>query len=59
MSKTIRSTIANNVMNGFYIRNQRFARFGSVIEDSIKSSQTEWLKRLAIIQQAKKVKLIK
>lgn len=59
MSKAIRSTIVNNVINGCYIKQRKFANFGSVIEDSIIESQRAWMKRLAIIQQAKKDKLIK
>tara|TARA_B100002019_G_C21206580_1_gene567009 strand:- start:822 stop:1001 length:180 start_codon:yes stop_codon:yes gene_type:complete len=59
MSKAIRSTIVNNVINGCYIKQRKFADFGSVVEDSIVESQKAWMKRLAIIQQAKKDKLIK
>jgi len=59
MSKAIRSTIVNNVINGCYIKQRKFANWGSVIEDSIFAQQKEFEKKLAIIQQAKKDKLIK
>jgi hypothetical protein len=59
MSKEIRSVIANNILNGTYVKQKRFANFGSVVEDSIMSYQNEWMKRLAILQQAKKDKVVK
>ena len=58
MSKAIRSIIVNNVMNGAYIRNARFAGYNEATE-GILAQQKEFEKKLAIIQQAKKVKLIK
>lgn len=59
MSKAIRSTIVNNVINGCYIKQRKFANFGSVVEDSILESQKAWMRKLEIIKQAKKDKLIK
>ncbi|MDG1089555.1 MAG: hypothetical protein P8P37_01655 [Candidatus Marinimicrobia bacterium] len=59
MSKAIRSTIVNNVMNGAYIRQRKFANWGSVIEDSIFAQQKEFERKLVMIQQAKKNKIIK
>ena len=56
MSKEIRSSIANNVMNGAYIRQTKFANYGSVIEDSIMAQQKEFARKLLIIQEAKKNK---
>jgi hypothetical protein len=58
MSKAIRSTIANNIMNGTYIRNSRFRTYNEATE-GIFAQQREFAKKLAIIQQAKKIKLIK
>ena len=58
MSKAIRSTIVNNVMNGAYIRNTRFAGYNEATE-GILAQQKEFEKKLAIIQQAKKDKVIK
>ena len=50
MSKAHASAIANNVTNGTYVRNSRFADFGSVVEDSILASQREFEKRLEAIK---------
>ena len=58
MSKAIRSTIVNNVMNGTYIRNSRFRTYNEVTE-GILAQQKEFERKLAIIQQAKKNKLNK
>tara|TARA_B100000085_G_scaffold264351_1_gene271211 strand:+ start:493 stop:666 length:174 start_codon:yes stop_codon:yes gene_type:complete len=56
--KDIRSTIVNNVINGAYIRNKRFAGYNEATE-GILAQQKEFEKKLAIIQQAKKDKVIK
>ncbi len=58
MSKAIRSTIANNIMNGTYIRNSRFRTYNEATE-GIFAQQKEFERKLVIIQQAKKNKLIK
>ena len=55
MSKAIRSTIANNIMNGTYIRNSRFRTYNEATE-GILAQQKEFEKKLAIIQLAKKRK---
>jgi len=55
-SKSARtSSIMSNVKNGVYIRMAKFARYGSVVEDSIKAQQRQADRRLLEIQ-AKKVK---
>lgn len=59
MSKALKSHIANNVINGTYIMQRKFANFGSVIEDSIFAQQKEFERKLLIIQQAKQFKLNK
>tara|TARA_Y100001938_G_C8090694_1_gene434842 strand:+ start:1874 stop:2047 length:174 start_codon:yes stop_codon:yes gene_type:complete len=56
--KDIRSTIVNNVINGAYIRNTRFAGYNEATE-GILAQQKEFEKKLAIIQQAKKKNIIK
>jgi hypothetical protein len=56
MSKALKSQIANNVLSGVYIKQRKFANWGSVIEDSIFAQQKEFERKLAIIQQAKKIK---
>lgn len=56
MSKALKSQIANNVLSGVYIKQRKFANWGSVIEDSIFAQQKEFERKLAIIQQAKKNK---
>lgn len=58
-SKALKSQIANNVLNGVYIRQRKFANWGSVVEDSIFAQQKEFERKLAMIQQAKKDKVIK
>lgn len=58
-SKALKSQIANNVLNGVYIKQRKFANWGSVIEDSIIAQQREFEKKLAMIQQAKQDKIIK
>ena len=58
MSKAIRSTIVNNVMNGAYIRNTRFRTYNEATE-GILAQQKEFERKLVMIQQAKKNKLIK
>jgi len=50
------SQIARNVSKGSYIKQFKFAEYGSVVEDSIKAQQAEADRRLAIIK-AKKIKL--
>ncbi len=56
--KDIRSTIVNNVINGAYIRNTRFAGYNEATE-GILAQQKEFEKKLLIIQQAKKKNIIK
>lgn len=58
-SKSLKSNIANNVLNGTYIMQRRWNNFGSVIEDSIFAQQREFQRKLAMIQQAKQDKLNK
>ena len=58
MSKAIRSTIANNIMNGAYIRNARFRTYNEATE-GILAQQQEFERKLVMIQQAKKNKIIK
>ena len=53
MSKTHTSSIANKMTNGTYVRNSKFAEFGSVIEDSIMAQQREFELRLLAIQAKK------
>ncbi len=48
------SQIARNVKNGVYISMNRFANYGSVIEDSIFAQQREADRRLKEIQDKKK-----
>ena len=50
------SQIARNVSKGSYIKQFKFAEYGSVVEDSIKAQQAEADRRLAIIK-AKRIKL--
>ena len=50
------SQIARNISKGSYIKQFKFAEYGSVVEDSIKAQQAEADRRLAIIK-AKKIKL--
>jgi hypothetical protein len=59
MSKSHTSAISNNVANGTYVRNTRFADFGSVVEDSIMASQREFEKRLEAIKAERERKLNK
>lgn len=59
MSKALRSHIANNVINGTYIMQRKFANFGSVLEDSIMGQQKEYARKYAMLQQAKQDKLNK
>ena len=58
MSKAIRSTIVNNVMNGTYIRNSRFRDYNELTE-GILAQQKEFERKLVMIQQAKKKNIIK
>jgi hypothetical protein len=58
-SKSLKSNIANNVLNGTYIMQRKWNNFGSVIEDSIFAQQREFQRKLVIIQQAKQDKLNK
>jgi len=58
-SKTLKSQIANNVLNGVYVKQRKFDNWGSVVEDSIFAQQKEFERKLVIIQQAKKDKVIK
>lgn len=50
------SQIARNVSKGSYIKQFKFAEYGSVVEDSIKAQQAEADRRLAMIK-AKRIKL--
>ena len=50
MSKEHVSAISANVSNGTYVRNSKFANFGSVVEDSIIAQQREYAMRLKAIQ---------
>ena len=49
MSKVHASSIANKVANGTYVRNSKFADFGSVVTDCILAQQREAEKRLEAI----------
>jgi hypothetical protein len=56
MSNSARAShIASNIAKGAYIKQFKFANYGSVVEDSIKAQQRQADRRLAEIQ-AKKVK---
>ncbi len=44
------SNIMTNVKNGVYVRMQKFANYGSVVEDSIMAQQREADRRLREIQ---------
>lgn len=59
MSKALKSHIANNVINGTYIMQRKWHNFGSVIEDSFMAQQKEYARKYAMLQQAKKDKVIK
>lgn len=48
------SQIARNVSKGSYLKQFKFAEYGSVVEDSIKAQQAEADQRLAIIQARRK-----
>jgi hypothetical protein len=48
------SQIARNVSKGSYIKQFKFAEYGSVVEDSIKAQQAEADQRLAMIQARRK-----
>ena len=50
------SQIARNISKGSYIKQFKFAEYGSVVEDSIKAQQAEADRRLAMIK-AKRIKL--
>ncbi|HBY69009.1 MAG TPA: hypothetical protein DEG69_15450 [Flavobacteriaceae bacterium] len=50
MSKEHVSAISTNISNGTYVRNSKFANFGSVVEDSIMAQQREYALRLKAIQ---------
>ena len=49
MSKTHTSSIAIKMTNGTYVRNSKFADFGSVVTDCIFAQQREAEKRLEAI----------
>ena len=57
MSKAIRSTIANNVLNGTYIEIQGSEH--NEATEGILAQQKEFERKLAMIQEAKKRKIIK
>jgi hypothetical protein len=48
------SQIARNVSKGSYLKQFKFAEYGSVVEDSIKAQQAEADQRLAMIQARRK-----
>jgi hypothetical protein len=48
------SQIARNVSKGSYLKQFKFASYGSVIEDSIQAQQAEADRRLAIIQSKRR-----
>ena len=50
------SEVARNVKNGVYLSMQRFANYGSVVEDSIVAQQREADLKLQKIISNKKVK---
>ena len=53
-AKCIRATqIMNNVKSGHYISMKKFAKYGSVIEDSLIAQQKEADRRLQQIKLAK------
>ena len=56
MSKEHCSSISLNVANGYYVRNSRFADFGSVVTDTIFGQQAEADRRLEAIKAKRKEK---
>ena len=53
------SDIARNVKNGAYVRMNKFANYGSVIEDSIQAQQQEADRRLKEIQAQRALRIAK
>lgn len=53
------SDIARNVKNGVYAKMQKFANYGSVVEDSIFAQQRQADLRLAEIQAQRKLRKAK
>ena len=51
------SSIMTNVKNGVYVRMQKFANFGSVVEDSIYAQQREADRRLKEIQAQRELRM--
>ena len=46
-----------NVKNGVYVRMQKFANYGSVVEDSIYAQQREAERRLKEIQAQREIRM--
>ena len=53
------TSIMNNVKSGHYIRGAKFAKYGSVVTDSIFAQQREADRRLKEIKAARALKLAK
>ena len=51
------SSIMTNVKNGVYVRMQKFANYGSVVEDSIYAQQHEADRRLKEIQAQRELRM--
>lgn len=51
------SSIMTNVKNGVYVRMQKFANYGSVVEDSIYAQQREADRRLKEIQAQREIRM--
>ena len=51
------SSIMTNVKNGVYVRMQKFANYGSVVEDSIYAQQREAERRLKEIQAQREIRM--
>ena len=51
------SSIMTNVKNGVYVRMQKFANYGSVVEDSIYAQQREADRRLKEIQAQRELRM--
>ena len=48
-----------NIKNGVYVKMQRFANYGSVVEDSIVAQQKEADRRLLEIQAQRQLRKVK
>mgnify|MGYP001141015305 CR=1 FL=1 len=50
------SSIMNKMTNGHYVKQNKFANYGSIVEDSIISQQAEADRRLKEIQAQRKLR---